>query len=208
MTKMADPCVAGREFRCLDAMRTSRSEFFDNVVTHARGHLAALAASGKSCKDISVTLLRSENTLQIAEFYFLAEEFRLDKAERIGAFIDLHNKDMKKLLDEPETLSLQGLVRQRIEDAVFSPEQRAKVVENTVKGRLRLDQSDIGRFLSPLISPETCRKTLVALADGGLLERRNIGQVIVVSNGVIEDYYRRHLRSVVDAVFETIIGGS
>jgi hypothetical protein len=200
---MADPCSGGREFRCLDAMRTARADFFDKIVTHARAHQAALVASGKPAKDISISLLRSENTLQIAEFYFLAEEFRLDEPERIGGFIDLHNTDMRKLLDAPETLSLQGLLKQRIEDAVFTPEQRAKVVENTVRGRLRLDQSDIGRFLAPLISPETCRKTLVALADGGLLERKNIGQVIVVSTGVIEDYYRKHLRSVVDAVSAT-----
>lgn len=200
---MVETCFGGREFCCLDAMRTARSKFFDDIVSHARDHRSGLAASGKAVKDLPVALLRSDNAYQIAEFYFLAEEFQLDVPERIAAFIDHHNQDMRTLLDAPETLRLQGLLRPRIEAAEFTPEQRAKVIEHTVKGRLCLDQSDIARFLAPLISPETCRKTIVALGNGGLLERRNIGQVIVVSTGVIEDYFRRHLRAVVDAVSAT-----
>lgn len=188
---MREPCAGGREFICLDAMRTARSRFFDDLVAHAQKSVA---------KEPAIALLRSENAFQIAEFYFLAEEFHLDQPDRIATFIDRHNQDMTALLQSPETLRTQGLLPQRIRDALFTAEQKAKVVENTSGGRLRLDQSDIGRFLAPLISPETCRKTLVALADGGLLERKMIGQVIVVSTGVIEDYYRRHLHHVVDTI--------
>jgi hypothetical protein len=177
--------------------------FFDDIVSYARDHQKCRAASGKTGKELSVALLRSDNAYQIAEFYFLVEELRLDESERIGAYIDHHNRDMIDLLGSPETLKRQGLLPQRISDAVFSVEQKAKVIENVVGGRLRLDQSDIGRFLAPLISPETCRKTIVALADGGLLDRRHIGQVMVASTGVIEDVFRRHLRYVVDAVSAT-----
>ncbi|CUW39629.1 conserved protein of unknown function [Magnetospirillum sp. XM-1] len=197
---MSESCLGGLEFRCLDAMRTARSKFFDDLVTFARQHHANQPSPGKGGKELPVAILRSDNAYQIAEFYFLIEEFRLNDPERIGAFIDHHNRDMVAMLDAPDILKQQGVARQRIEEAVFSPEQRAKVLENAGAGRLRLDQSDIGRFLAPLISPETCRKTLVALADGGLLDRRNIGQVIVASNGVIEGYFRSHLRQVVNAI--------
>lgn len=188
------------EFTCLDAIRTARAAFLNDVVSHAHRHETKLHATEQSAKTINVTALRSENTFQVAEFYFLCEHFRLNDAERIAMFIERHNQDMTELLKNKDKARQQGLTPQRIQDAVFSKEQKAKVAENVVNTRLRLDQSDLGRFLAPVISAETCRKTLVALADGGLLERRNIGQVLVISSGILENYYRKHLRRIADAI--------
>jgi hypothetical protein len=131
----------------------------------------------------------------------VCEHYRLNDPVRIAEFIDRHNDDMHELIKSAAALRRRGLLAHRVRTAIFSDEQKAKVVETAIdKGRLRLDQSDIGRFLSPVISPETCRKTLVALAESGLLERRNIGQVLVISTGVLEEYYRAHLRRIVDAI--------
>lgn len=188
------------EFRCLDAMRTARAIFLDEVVSAAQRHRDKILAQGGSAKEINVVTLRSDNTFQVAEFYFLCEHFRLNDSERIAMFIDRHNQDMTTLLKDTDKARQQGLLPQRIKEAIFTTEQKAKVVENVVNGKLRLDQSDIGRFLAPVISPETCRKTLVALADGGLLERRNIGQVLVISPGVLENYYRGHLRYIANTL--------
>jgi hypothetical protein len=174
--------------------------FFDAIVSHAERHKKSLAATGKIAQDAPVALLRSDNAFQVAEFYYLVDEFRLNTPERIASFIDKHNQDMDALLNTPDKMQLQGVQRARLIEAMFSSEQKAKVVENTVGGRLRLDQSDIGRFLAPLISPETCRKTLVAVANGGLFERINVGQVIIVSTGAIEGYYRQHLAHITNAV--------
>jgi hypothetical protein len=191
---------ADLEFACLDAVRTARAVFLDDVVLHAHGTRANLIATGKPAREIPVDTLRSDNTFQIAEFFYLCEHFKLNDSGRIALYIDRHNRDMEDLRNDGPKMLQQGLLPQRIQGALFTDEQKNKVVENVASGRLRLDQSDLGRFLSPVISPETCRKTLVALADGGLLERRNIGQVLVISTGALERYYRKHLRCIVEAV--------
>lgn len=197
--KAGHPTV-GREFVCLDAMRTARAAFFDDIVSHAQRHQAELAASGKNYGAVAVAMLRSDNAYQIAEFYYMAEEFQLSDPRKIACYVDRHNQDMHDLIRAPERLALHGVRKERISEAIFSNEEKAKVVENAACGRLRLDQSDVGRFLAPLISPETCRKTLVALSEGGLLERRNIGAVIVTSTGALEAYYRQHLQQMAEMI--------
>ena len=188
------------EFRCLDAMRAARAIFFDDIVAHARRHQAEAVRNGASPRNVAVATLRSENAYQIAEFYYLAEEFGLASPLTIGEFINNHNRDMQILLEDTERLALYGVRKERIAEAIFSQEEKAKVVENTVVGRLRLDQSDVGRCLATLISPETCRKTLVALGDGGLLERKKVGSVIVTSTGILEAYFRNHLRMIAESL--------
>jgi hypothetical protein len=188
------------EFACLDAMRVARSNFLNDVIEHAERHQKELRDAGISAGALETDVLRSENTFQIAEFYYLIDYFHLSEPERISAYIDRHNTDMRALLNDKVVMRQQGLLPQRVKEAIFSDEQRAKVSENAATGRLRLDQSDIGRLLSPIMSPETCRKTIVALANGGLLVRRNIGQVLVISTGVLEGYYRNHLRHIAMAI--------
>lgn len=174
--------------------------FFDVVVKHAREHWE----STKPPSDIGgmISILRNDNTYQVAEFYFMLDEFGMSDPVCLGRFIDRHNQDMEELLASPDQMAAQGLPKARVFDAIFSSEQRAKVLENAARGQLRLDQSDIGRFLATLMSPETCRKTLVALASAGLLERKSIGQVIIVSSGVVEGFFRAHLRYIADAIRE------
>jgi hypothetical protein len=189
------------EFACLDAMRSARSKFLDDIVAHSQRYRTSLVTADTSAEDVRVASLRNENVFHVAEFYFMCEHYRLNDPVRIAEFIDQHNDSMRELLNSGAAMRQRGLLAHRVKNAIFSEEQKAKVIETAVdKGLLRLDQSDIGRFLSPVISPETCRKTLVALAEGGLLERRNIGQVLVISTGVFEEYYRAHLRRIIDAI--------
>ncbi|WP_041633814.1 hypothetical protein [Magnetospirillum gryphiswaldense] len=189
-----------QEFACLDAMRTARAVFFDEIVSHAQRYAAKGGGSGRGADGVAVAILRSENAYQIAEFYFLAEEFGLGSPHMIGDYIDRHNEDMRQLLLSPERLAHYGVRKERIEDAIFSEEEKAKVVENSQGGRLRLDQSDVARCLATMISPETCRKTLVAMGNGGLLERRSAVSVIITSTGILEGYFRCHLRLMSDMV--------
>jgi hypothetical protein len=79
--------------------------------------------------------------------------------------------------------------------------QIEKVVYEISEGKLRLDQSDLGSLLSPCMSPETTRKAVIALGKGGLLRRIKIaGRVIIVSAGILEGYFEKHLRAVVTSV--------
>lgn len=51
-----------------------------------------------------------------------------------------------------------------------------------------------------MISLETCRKILVVMMSGGLLERRSALSVIVSLTGILERYFRRRLRLMSDMV--------
>ena len=125
---------------------------------------------------------------------------KLADRHKLHAFLRRHNADMAALLADKARRDLMGLLKQRIEEAIFSATQIEKVLEMSGEGRLRLDQSDLGRLLSQLISPETCRKVTVVLAKGGLLTRRTIGTVLVVSTGVLEGYFRKHLQQILSTL--------
>lgn len=189
------------DFVCLEATRTARAAFFDEIIEHAQRHQAQLAQQGKKTAELAVTMLRSENTYQVAEFYYLIDEFGLNTPAKIEAFIERHNQDMQDLLADTRRLGIYGIRQERIAAAIFSEEEKNKVVENAVGGRIRLDQSDIGRCLAALISPETCRKVVIALGDGGFFERKKTGAVRVTSTGILEDCFRRHLREISKAIF-------
>lgn len=180
-----------RELQLLAAVREARAIFFRNIVSAGIQHQEARS---KELAAEDIGLLRSDNTIQIAEFYYLVEEYRLADAKKIRMFLERHNRDMRALLEDKEALRRQSLSPQRIQEAIFHELQIDKVADNIVKNQIHLDQSDLARLLAPVISAETCRKTVVALGNTGLLTRRRLGQVlIIVSNGSLEKYYREHL---------------
>lgn len=180
-----------RELICLGALRSARRQFFTDIVAHASQH------SNDQISKQDMDLLRSENTYQVAEFYYLVDDLQLSHKQKIRHILNRHNKDMEDLIANKQKRDLMGLLKQSVEKAIFSPIQIDKIVENIVDGKLRLDQSDLGRLLTQAMSPETCRKIIVSLAKGGLINRINIGQVLIVSNGVLESYFRKHLTAVV-----------
>lgn len=182
--------LESRELTCLVALREARASFFHDVIAHARSHAEK---HGTSITQDDVDLLRSENAYQVAEFYFLIEELNLSNRTKTKSFLRRHNADMQALLEDRPKREMMGLLRQRVEEAIFSEIQIEKVSENIIDGKLRLDQSDLGRLLSTIMSPETCRKVVVSMAKGGLINRINIGQVLVISNGNIERCFRAHL---------------
>jgi hypothetical protein len=116
--------------------------------------------------------------------------------------LERHNEDMEEYASNKEKRDLLGLSKARVEEALFSDTQIEKVVQNISDGKLRLDQTDLGRLLGTLRSPETTRKAVVALSKAGLLNRINIGQVIVVSTGALEKYFEAHLQRIVRMLSE------
>jgi hypothetical protein len=62
----------------------------------------------------------------------------------------------------------------------------------------------MSRLLTTLISPETTRKAVLALAKGGLLNRVRIGEVLIVSPGTLEAYFHKHLHTIVSALKDTL----
>ena len=196
---MADAQESSIALECLTAIRQARSAFFHSLLAYAQQRMASRK---EATSEEQIDLLRGENAYLVAEFFYVLRECGLNDPTRLRAFLQRHNADMATLSADRERLRRQGLSRQRVQDAIFQDWQIDKVVENAVSGRLRLDQSDLGRLLSPVMSPETCRKTVVALADGGLLTRIKIGQALITSTGLLEDRFAKHLKYIVEALRE------
>ncbi|MEO0995348.1 MAG: hypothetical protein AAFX62_16275, partial [Pseudomonadota bacterium] len=147
-----------------------------------------------------VALLRSDGAGQIAEFFYLIEELGLKDAERFREFLVEHNASMRGYLADPERMRALGLTPQRVEAALFSDEQMSFIKLVSPPGQIYLDQSALGRLLAEAMAPESCRRVAIALAEGGLLLRHQVGHVLISSDGTLESLYRQHLRSVVTAI--------
>jgi len=189
------------ELACLTGLRAGRAQFFRALTERA----AATAPAKRRERDGSLSrdyagLLRSDGAGQIAEFFYLVEELDLKDGTRFRGFLDRHNAAMEAHLADPGRMRALGLSPQRIEAAIFSPEQIGFIEHVSPPGQLFLDQSALGRLLAEAIAPESCRKIAIALADGGLLRRHSVGHVLVSSDGTLEALYREHLRVVVDAI--------
>ena len=201
---MAATMDESAELACLTGMRSGRAQLFRALSERA----AETAPAKRRERDGSLSrdyvgLLRSDGAGQIAEFFYLVEEMGLKDGTRFRGFLETHNAAMQAHLARPDRMRALGLSPQRIEAAIFSPEQIGFIEQVSPPGQLFLDQSALGRLLAEAIAPESCRKIAVALAEGGLLRRHSVGHVLVSSDGTLEALYREHLRVVVQAVRKT-----
>jgi len=191
------------ELSCLTALTNARAMFFQDIVKHYRAH----TAEPPEVVAADVDLIMSDSSYQIAQFYFVVEERGLADQEKIKSYLDCHNKRMSNLA-KPENkgiCDLIGVTQDRMKWAKFEDDQITKVLMDITlvrsKPRLRLDQSALSRLLSRVLAPETCRKSIVALGNGGLLNRfPRRGEVAVISTGLLEDYFRKHLTHIVQVL--------
>ncbi|MEO0623644.1 MAG: hypothetical protein AAF183_15620 [Pseudomonadota bacterium] len=189
------------ELVCLSALRAGRAAFYRALCDRA----AEAAPDKRRDRDGGllrdyVALLRSDGAGQIAEFFYLIEELGLKDAERFREFLVEHNASMRGYLADPERMRALGLTPQRVEAALFSDEQMSFIKLVSPPGQIYLDQSALGRLLAEAMAPESCRRVAIALAEGGLLLRHQVGHVLISSDGTLESLYRQHLRSVVAAI--------
>lgn len=189
------------ELACLTALRAGRARFFNAIAERAMETAPAKRrdAMGALLRDY-VVLLRSDGAAQIAEFLYLIDELGLKDAAHFRTLAERHNSEMDAYLADPPRMRALGLTPQRIEAARFTWEQIAFIETVSPPGQLYLDQSSLGRLLAEAMAPESCRKVTVALAEGGLLRRHNIGHVLISSDGTLEALYREHLTGIVRTV--------
>lgn len=175
----------------LEGLREARKDFFDELVHRSADQDEHFLAG-----------LRQEPAYQISEFFYLLKAFGVDDEAKIKSFANLHNQHMAGLLDDRAKMRRLGLGPDRVRKAMLSEDNLGKVVENYKRGGSSFDQSDLSRLVVLLMSQETCRKIVVALARAGFLEREKTPyqSVLVRSTGVLEDIYARHLRALRHAV--------
>lgn len=132
--------------------------------------------------------LQQESAYQLSEFYYLLHAQRLRTADQIGIFAELHNDHIVRLLNDPDKMRRLGLTKSRMLDAILTADTLPRLVQTWQDRPGAIDQSNLARFLATTMSVETCRKTVIALAHLGFLERATstYGAVIVFSNGQLE----------------------
>ena len=188
------------ELVCLMALRQARADFFDAVGEAAEEWRRAQREPELSRDERR--LMRSDGVAQIAEFFFVLRDAGLTSPAAIADFLRRHNADMQALLDScSRGYTRFGLSAARIREAMFQPHQIDLIVHESSGERATFDQRSIGKILTQVMSFESCRTLLVLMASAGLLQRRDFRSVVLISShGTIEDIYRRHLRSMVEAM--------
>lgn len=194
---MSENVTYTAELMYLSAIREARADFFDSVVETA--DLERASTGDGELKREERKLLRSEGVAQLAEFFFVIEESGLNSDRKISAFLERHNDDMKALLASCEKgYTRFGLSAARIKQSLFSQPQIDLIIHESARGSVTFDQRSIGKVLTQVMSFETCRTLLVLLASCKLIQRHDFKSVVLISsNGLIEELYRNHLRSIV-----------
>lgn len=196
-----DTYTDSQEMICLVALREARATLLVDLAAHADAHGSedVRDPDGRISRE-TLELVQSDAAEQISELFFVLQELGLNEGAMIRAYLEQHTAAMNDLLADPDKMRARGLTAQRIKAARFSPAQIEFIELVSLPGQLRLDQSALGRLLSELMSPETCRKVVIALSECGFLDRHNVGQALISSRGVLEQIYRMHLAKIVTNV--------
>jgi hypothetical protein len=148
-----------------------------------------LTAASKTQDEEILEMLRLEATYQLAEFYYGLKAHGIETDADIEKLADAHNDYIVGLTNDLPKMGRLGLKKERLLDAMFAAETRPRLVENWRQRPGAIDQSNLARLLTVVMSAETCRRVVVACAEAGFLERRDTiyGTKLIVSTGVLEE---------------------
>jgi hypothetical protein len=155
-----------------------------------------LTAASSSQDEHILEMLRLEATYQLAEFYYGLKAHGIETEGDIEKLADAHNDYIVGLSNDPAKMRRLGLKKERLLDAIFAAETRPRLVENWRQRPGAIDQSNLARLLTVVMSAETCRRVVVACAGAGFLERKETiyGTKLILSTGVLEETLGRCLR--------------
>jgi hypothetical protein len=181
----ADPTEVTADLAMLEHLTAARKDFLDS-----------LCAQSSVQDEQALSVVRSESTFLLAQFFYLVRARGLSAAEQIAQLADLHNQYIVQLLDDPGKMARLGLTSARLLDAMFTADTLPRLVQNWETRAGAIDQSNLARFLVTLMSAETCRKVLVACESAGFIERvrTSAGATVVCSTGVLEQLFGVYLR--------------
>lgn len=177
---------AAKGVKILDCLREYRQTFVDALLERA------------NYSDIGViSMLNSDASQAIAQFFYRLRESAVESAEDLRAVAIQHNQELESLAGSKAHARHLRLKPERIERAIFSADVMQRLMQNWRDRKGAIDQSNLARFLALEMSTETCRKAVVALSHAGCLERvpTPYGATLVISNGQLEDILDRSIRS-------------
>jgi hypothetical protein len=169
----------------IEKIRWARKEFLDRICD-----------ASTSRKDDVLAALRSESTYQLAEFLYLLRARDIESEEQMRTVAELHNEYMVNLSKDQAKADRLGLTQERLLDAMFTGDTMPRLLHHWKLQPGTLDQSNLARFLMPLMSTETCRKVVVACTAAGFLirERSPHGTMLLRSVGVLERVFAQCVR--------------
>lgn len=186
-----------RELTFLFAFRQAQTSLGEEMAATALEHLARLPHSNPNAVEETLACVRSDAAFQIAELFFVLNELGVVDAQRFRLHTASHNARIAVLLRLPQRERSPALSDRRLRNALLH-ESHLAFIDEVSQRRLKLDQSSLGRLLVEVMSPESCRRATVGLANGGLLRRRHAGKQLVWSGGTLEAMFRKHLEDVLD----------
>jgi hypothetical protein len=169
----------------LEHLKAARKAFLDRVCAQSRSQ----------DEDVLATL-RLESTYLLAEFLFLLQARDIRTPERIQLLAELHNDFLVGLSKDPARMARYGLTQERVLESIFTGDTLPRLVQHARERPGAIDQSNLARFLVTLMSPESCRKIVVACERAGFLQRVRApgGATLIVSAGALEEMFGTCLR--------------
>jgi hypothetical protein len=148
-----------------------------------------LAAASKSQDEGILEMLRLEATYQLAEFYYGLKAHGIESEKDVEKLADAHNDYIEGLTNDPAKMRRLGLSKDRLLDAMFTADTRPRLIEIWRQQPGAIDQSNLARLLTVVMSAETCRRVVVACAEAGFLERKDtiFGAKLIISTGMLEE---------------------
>ena len=123
--------------------------------------------------------------MQLAEFYYLLDCQGIRSVEQIERLAELHNAYVVSVTKDEAKMRRLGLTSERLLDSMFTSDTLPRLLQNWQDDPGAVDQSNLARFLTVVMSAETCRKVVVAYADAGFLTRARTpyGTFLIKSTG-------------------------
>ena len=154
-----------------------------------------------------LSVLRTETTYVLAEFFYLLRAHRIDTVEQLRRLADFHNHYISDLIKDKARIGRYGLDADRLLDAIFTGDTMPRLIQQWTDRPGAIDQSNLARFLVALMSAESCRKIVIACEQAGFLlrERTRAGATVVTSFGIMEKIVARYVRNLRLAVQQTVL---
>lgn len=170
--------------------------FLERIRWFRMSLIERICTSSTSQSDKVLVHLRQEPTSQMAEFFYLLDCQQIRTVGQLQRLAELHNAYVVAVTKDKSKMRRLGLTSDRLLDAMFTSDTMPRLLQNWQEEPGAIDQSNLARFLGVVMSPETCRKTVVACAEAGFLVRRKspYGTFIVKSAGDLERVFGSTLR--------------
>jgi len=188
---MLDEPSAQTGLRALSRLNASLRQFRKGLIDYAE---AQLDTKGTKLIREEIAALKSHDIVLITEFFYVLWAVGDVTSERLEAYLEKHNADMRALIETDEKgRTRSGIATEQIRKSLLSPTQIRRVLHESSHGQVVFDQYTLQKLLRERLSFETSRTRLLLLGRTGLLRRHDVGNILYGSSGVLENLFHSYL---------------